>query len=70
MTATKLLLNFNSRTDMTKQKSNVNETSKSPASKRRKSHSTPSDDRLQLLTTSSDISLEIDVTLKRQEPPW
>ena len=55
---------------MTKQKSNVNETSKSPASKRRKSHSTPSDDRLQLLTTSSDISLEIDVTLKRQEPPW
>ena len=68
MTATKLLLNFNNRTDMTKQKSNVNETSKSPASKRRKRHSTPSDDKLQLLISTSKISLEADVISKKQEP--
>ena len=53
---------------MTKQKSNVNETSTSPASKRRKRHSTPSDDKLQLLTTTSSVSLEKDIILKRQEP--
>ena len=68
MTATKLLLNFNNRTDMTKQKSNVNESSKSPASKRIKRHSTPSDDKLQLLISTSKISLETDVILKKQEP--
>ena len=40
----------------------------SPASKKRKRHSTTSDDKLQLLTTISNISLETDVILKRQEP--
>ena len=53
---------------MTKQKSNVNETSTSPASKRRKRHSTPSDDKLQLLISTSKISLEADVISKKQEP--
>ena len=53
---------------MAKQKNNVNETSKPPASKRRKRHSTPSDDKLELLTTTINISLETDVVLKRQEP--
>ena len=53
---------------MVKQKSNVNETSKSSASKRQKRHSTPSDDKLQLLTTTSNITLKTDVILKRQEP--
>ena len=43
---------------MTKQKSNVKETSKSPASKRRRRHSTLSNDKLQLLTTTNNISLE------------
>ena len=53
---------------MTKQKSNIKETSKSPASKRRQRHSTPLDDNLQLLTTTSNTPLETDVILKRQEP--
>ena len=51
---------------MKKQKRNVNETSKSAASKRRKRHSTSSDDKLQFLTTASNVSLETDVILKRQ----
>ena len=53
---------------MTKQKSNVTETSKSAESKRRKRHSTPSDNKLQLLTTTHSVSFEKDVTIKRQEP--
>ena len=53
---------------MANQKSNVNETSKSPASKRRTFHSTTSDDKLQLLTATSNISLEADIILKKQEP--
>ena len=53
---------------MAKQKSNVNETSKSPASKRRKPHSISSDDKLQLLTTTGNVTLNTDVILKGQEP--
>ena len=53
---------------MAKQKSNVNETSKSPASKRRKRHSTPSDDKLQFLTTIGNITLKTYVILNGKEP--
>ena len=64
------MINFNNRRDMTEQKSNVDESSKSPASKKkkRKRHSTPSDDKLQHLTTTSNTSLKTDVFLNRQEP--
>ena len=67
LTGNKLLLNFNNRTDMTEQKSNIDESSKSPASKKRKRHSRPSDDKLQHLTTTSNISLKTDVVLNRQD---
>ena len=53
---------------MTEQKTNVDESSKSPASKKRKCHFTPSDEKLQHLTTTVDTSLERDVFLNRQEP--
>ena len=52
---------------MAKQKSNIDETSKSPVSKRITFHSTTLDDKLQLLTATSNISLEADVTLKKQQ---
>ena len=46
---------------MTEQKTNVDESSKSPASKKRKCHFTPSDEKLQHLTTTVNTSLERDV---------
>ena len=63
------LLIFNNRTDVTEQKSNVDAPNKSPASKRRKSHSASSDDKIQHVTTTSDTSLELDVVLNGLEPP-
>ena len=51
---------------MTEQYRNVDESGKSPASKRRK-HSKLSDDKLQHLTTRNNTSLETGVRLNRQE---
>ena len=59
---------------MTKQKSNADESSKFPASKKKKKkkkprYFTPSDEKLQHLTTTKNTSSERDVFLKnRQEP--
>ena len=53
---------------MTEQKSNVDKSSNSPVSKRKKHHSTPSDDKHQHLTTISNTSLETDVVLNGPEP--
>ena len=53
---------------MTEQKSNVDESSNSPVSKRKKHHSTPSDDKRQHLTTISNTSLETGVVLNGPEP--
>ena len=52
---------------MMEQKSNVDESSRSRASKRRKRHSTPSDDKPQHLTTITYTSLESDVVLNGLE---
>ena len=64
----KILLNINSSTDMTEQKRNVDESSKSPPSRKRKRYFTPTDEKFQHLTTTSNTSLETDVFLNRQEP--
>ena len=51
---------------MTKQKSNVDESSKSPASKKKKkNYFTPSDGKLQHLTTTKNASSERDVFFKK-----
>ena len=61
------MLNINNRTDMTEQKRNFDELSKSPASKKKRQF-TPSDEKLQHFITISNTSLETDVFLSRQEP--
>ena len=57
LTGNKFLLNSNNKTDMTEQKSNVDESSKSPALKKKrkksKCHFTPSHEKLQHLTNTS-----------------